>query len=88
MANSTDFILLYQAANPGASAVSIPQTKVMARDANNNVTYYAVGPRGAATSAARWIVEQLIYDANGLYSYSLHSDYGQIADNFLSLTYA
>lgn len=64
------------------------QTRVLARNGDNAVTYIAVGTRGSATSDPAWTVEKLTYDTNGLYSYSTHSPDNSIADNFLTLEYA
>lgn len=64
-----------------------PQTRILARDSNNNPTYIAVGPRGALTSVGSWTVEKLTYDANGLYQYSTHSPDNSIADNYATLDY-
>ncbi len=64
-----------------------PQKKILSKDSNNNPLYIATGPRGVATSTPNWIVEKLVWDSDGDYSYSQHSDFNQIADNYLALDY-
>lgn len=57
-------------------------------DANLNLTYVGIAPRGSATSAAVWVVRAYTLDANLNITDEKTSPKNSIMDNYLTLTYA
>lgn len=57
-------------------------------DANGNVSYVGIAPKGEATSAAKWLIFNLTYNASSMVTAIKSApDDAQIWDNRATLTY-
>lgn len=63
-------------------------TMKIAYDANNQAEYIGFSERGAATSAALWVIFNLTYDANGNMTDAKTAPTNSIWDDRAGLTYA
>lgn len=60
----------------------------MIYDANNNLAYIGLAPRGSATSSEVWVIRKYAYDVNGNLYDQTTSREGVIMDNYLTATYS
>lgn len=58
--NQTDFVTFKKMLGGGSYF-----TRKLEPDANGNIVYDGIAPRGKATTDSAWIITKLTYDANG-----------------------
>lgn len=60
----------------------------MIYDANSNLAYIGLAPRGSLTSAAVWVIRKYQYDGSNNMFDQTTSQENSILDNYLLLTYS
>lgn len=64
------------------------QVFIMAKNANRQALYIAMGTKGVGLGDPAWVVEKITYDVDGDYYSSQWSPNNSIANDYLTLEYS